>query len=133
QLPQGQRRQDEQHGEEQQAVEDLVPHRLAEGVARDGPDPPHEARRSSAAGTAWASRRKMSSSDSLRGDTDRTDAPAARALPRKASTSVPSASSMSTPSAPCRWRAPGGRPGIPAAPGRSNTSVDSSRADSKVP
>ena len=32
----GERRQDDQHGEEEQAVEDLVAHRFAEGVPGDG-------------------------------------------------------------------------------------------------
>src|SRR6185369_16873582 len=87
QLPQRRGREDDEDGEEEQAVEDLVPHRLAEGVAGDGPDPDHEG--APGPRSTCASRTKRSSSDSLRGDTDSTAAPAAMAAARKALTSAP--------------------------------------------
>ena len=63
-----------QHREEQQAVEDLVPHRLAEGVAGDGPDASHGAGLAPLvpSAPAWACRMKKSSSDSRRGETETT-------------------------------------------------------------
>ena len=84
----------------------------------------------------WASRTNRSSSDSRRGESDRTDAPAASAARRKASTSTSSGSSKAMARSPATdGRAPAGSasPASPCAGGRSTTSVDSRRADSRSP
>ena len=80
-----------------------------------------------------ASRTKRSSSDSRRGETDSTLAPAASAARRKPSTSAPSGRSSRRPSLPACSCVPGGNASAAPAGGRSTTSVDSRRADSSAP
>ena len=80
------RKQDQQDGKEEDGVEDLVPHRLPEGVERDG--------RSGLHGASFraASRRKISSSRCRCGATEMTEPPAVSTACRKPSSEASGAS-----------------------------------------